>query len=173
MSVSLPSGGSGGQLGSTVVTPSQNTTYTLDCSNAESQERSISSTTVNFAVAPTRVLTTITVYPSNTYMLPGTTMTFTATGYDQYGDVMPINPYWTSSSFSPATVNPTTGVVTAQAGSIGSEIITAFYDEVSGNANVTVTSTQSTNQTSTLPKSVPVITPTSPLASSTNQLLRS
>ncbi len=76
-------------------------------------------------------LTTITVTPTLVTVTVGVAQTFTATGYDQYGDPMPITPTWMTDG---GTVNPTSGmttVLTAQTVPISRRLITATQGSVS------------------------------------------
>ncbi len=87
-------------------------------------------------------LATITVSPSSATLLSGQNQQFTATGYDAYGNLVPITPIWSSSS---GTIS-SSGLFTAQAA--GKAIITATVDSLNDTAVVTV---------------IPVVSITSPL----------
>jgi CubicO group peptidase (beta-lactamase class C family) len=88
---------------------------------------------VMVTVEPTAVLTSITVQSSSTKVDVGTTMLFTATGYDQAGNPITITPVWSTSGGSiDAQGNYTAPMLT------GAYIITASYSNISGTKGVSV-----------------------------------
>src|SRR5262249_6611979 len=87
---------------------------------------------------PTPVLTTVTVSLSPVSLVPGQTATATASGKSQLGaDMAPGTIAWSSSAPTIASVNATTGVVTAVAA--GTAQITAAAGTVAGQGSGTVT----------------------------------
>ncbi|KQC04253.1 MAG: hypothetical protein APR53_00125 [Methanoculleus sp. SDB] len=87
-------------------------------------------------IPPQPVLTTIVVTPAVKIVQTGATQQFTATGYDQFGQVMPCSGIvWTSSDETVGTID-TNGLFEAL--TEGSVVITATCDNVAGSADVTV-----------------------------------
>ncbi|MCL5053807.1 MAG: hypothetical protein M1447_08360 [Gammaproteobacteria bacterium] len=84
-------------------------------------------------------LASITVSPSSATLAEGATQTFTATGVDSYGNVVGIDPSWTT-TVSGGAVGPSSGSSTTFiAGSTSdSGTVTAAQNGVSGSASVTV-----------------------------------
>ena len=84
-------------------------------------------------------LTSITISPSSSTVRAGARQAFTATGHDQYGNVVAVSPTWTISS-AVGTFSSTSGSsVTFTATQTGTATITATSGQVSGTATVTVT----------------------------------
>ncbi|MGL1886953.1 MAG: beta-1,3-glucanase family protein [Reichenbachiella sp.] len=79
------------------------------------------------------VLTSIILTPSSTVLSLGEPMTFIATGVDQYGEAMSVNPIWESTG---GTINAVTGEFSSA--EIGDFTVTATVDEISEMANVYV-----------------------------------
>ena len=93
--------------------------------------------TASVTVTPVAVQS-VTVAPTSADLVPGDTRQFEATTKDEAGNALAGRAVaWTSSDESVATVNPTTGLVTA--GGAGSATITAASEGKSGTAAVTVT----------------------------------
>lgn len=89
------------------------------------------------------VVTTVTVSPSSATIAPDGTQPFTATAYDQNGNVMPDQTFtWTSSDEDVATVD-SDGLASGVAG--GSATITATCETVPGTADLTVSGPPLTN----------------------------
>ncbi len=85
-------------------------------------------------------LSTLTISPSTASVGEGGTVTFTATGHDQYGNVVTVDPTW-SVSASLGTFSPTTGAsttFTASSTTSGTGTVTATTGGVSATASVTV-----------------------------------
>jgi len=83
------------------------------------------------------VMTTITVSPTTATVIEGNTITFTATMFDQNGAAIEAIVTWSSSNTRVGTIDPDTGVFTAEA--LGTTTITATNGSVVGFATVTVT----------------------------------
>ena len=85
-----------------------------------------------FFDAPT--LTTMIVTPTLVTVTVGATQTFTAAGYDQFSDPIPVTPTWTTNAGT-ATLTPgVTTVLTVQTWSASGRLITATQGSVSGTA---------------------------------------
>ncbi len=98
----------------------------------------------NSAALPVTVgpgaLATISLTPASATVAEGNTQVFSATGADAYGNVVSINPQW-STSISTSSVSPTNGSSTTfTAGSTAATgVVTATVGGVSDSASVTVT----------------------------------
>ena len=103
-----------------------------------------SSGSMTVTVSPA-ALATITVSPSTATVAEGGTQGFSATGYDAYGNVVSIDPSW-STDVSGSSLSPTSGASTTfTAGtSTGSGSVSATVSggtsSISGSASVTITS---------------------------------
>lgn len=82
------------------------------------------------------VLTRIVLFPSQSTMNIGSILTLNATGFDQFNNSMVTNISFVSSNSSVATVNATSGLVTAVY--TGNAIITAFNGNVNATDTITV-----------------------------------
>lgn len=100
------------------------------------------SATKSVTVAP-GPLTAITVSPATVSVGEGATQPFTATGTDQYGNAVPVDPAWTTTA--PGTLTPATGSTTTftAGATTGSGAVTATQGTIKGQAAVTVTATPS------------------------------
>ena len=94
---------------------------------------------------PVPVAATIEVAPLSGTIAPGETLQLTATAKDTANVVLAVTITWSSSNILAATVNSSTGLVTAVAN--GSATITASADGKSGTATITVQLVASVNMT--------------------------
>ena len=95
-------------------------------------ESSISGTaSVNIIAGP---LSSIVVSPSNTDVVVGTTRSFAANGFDQYGNAVPITPTWTTNGGAISG----SGVFTAQITVATGRQVVATQSPVSGTASVNI-----------------------------------
>lgn len=110
--------------GSIAISPSETTTYTITAKRAED---SVSKTATVTVTLPSPVLTTIEINPSNISMTTEETQQFTATGFDEFGNEMPVNVVWSTSDSRNSEISRdgifrpfTTGrfTVTAQEGNV-------------------------------------------------------
>ena len=85
------------------------------------------------------VLTTIAVSPANASVQVNAKQQFTATAKDQYGNPMSPQPVFTWSVSGGGTIDPSSGLFTADASASGPNTVTASGGGKSGTANVTVT----------------------------------
>jgi uncharacterized repeat protein (TIGR01451 family) len=95
------------------------------------QETVVGLASVNIIAGP---LSSIVVSPTNANVEAGTTRTFTANGFDQYSNAVPINPVWATNGGS---IN-SSGVFTAQITATQGCLITATQNPVAGSANVNI-----------------------------------
>jgi Bacterial Ig-like domain (group 2) len=86
------------------------------------------------------VLTTITVTPASASVQTGATQQFTATGYDQFNNLISPPPSFGWSVSGGGTINSSTGLFSAGATSGGPFTVTASSGGVNGTASITVTS---------------------------------
>lgn len=93
------------------------------------------SATVTITVGPTA---SISVMPNPVTLGIGTQQQFTAVGHDAGGNIVPLNPIWTTTS-PPGSIDAATGVFTA-GNTLGTfaESVTATEGSISGTATVTV-----------------------------------
>ncbi len=155
------SAGSGGELSITGSTYSSSVTVSVPAGatsaafwyeNTKAGTATLSASSAGWAgaAAPVDVepgaLQTITVSPGSASLREGATQAFTAAGADAYGNPVSIDPTWTASTLTGATVSPSTGTgTTFTAGTTaGTGTVTATAGSVSGHATVTVTAALST-----------------------------
>ena len=97
------------------------------------------SATSSVSVTVNQTLTDIQLTPAGTVLNQNQTTQFTATGYDQFGDILLPQPAFTWSSSGIGSVNAA-GLYTAPgSGTTGSATVTAVSGSVTGTAPVTVT----------------------------------
>jgi uncharacterized repeat protein (TIGR01451 family) len=87
--------------------------------------------TVNIVAGPLHL---IKLNPSSANIVAGTSLSFTASGYDQYDNGVPITPTWATNGGSISS----SGVFTAQTAAASSRSITATQDTISGTASVNI-----------------------------------
>ncbi|CAG0936747.1 Ice-binding protein 1 [Thermoflexales bacterium] len=87
---------------------------------------------VNIIAGP---LNSIVVLPNPAQVAAGTTQAFTAAGFDQYNNAVPITPTWTTNGGS---INASTGLFTAQITATTSRLVTATHATISGTASVNI-----------------------------------
>lgn len=97
----------------------------------------ITADTIEFAIAA-KVLTSITVTPQIAIIPPGTSRTFTATGNDQNGDPMNVQPAFSWSVSGGGSIVAGTGVFTAGATPGGPFTVTATSGAIDGTATLYV-----------------------------------
>ncbi len=85
---------------------------------------------VNIVAGP---LNKITVTPNAVTMTVATTQAFSASGFDQYNNAVPITPTWTTNGGS---INGSTGLFTAQITATTGRLVTATFGVVAGTASV-------------------------------------
>ncbi len=99
------------------------------------------STTSSVSVVVDQTLTSIAVSPAGADVTTGETQQFTATGLDQFGQNMAVQPTFDWSPVTPAGGSvDSTGLYTAP-GSTGPDTVTAYSGLVNGSANVTIVDT--------------------------------
>ncbi len=84
------------------------------------------------------VLTTIVIEPANSSFPVNTSQEFTATGYDQFGNALTINPTWSGTGVA-VSFSATGSTVSFTPTAAGSGTITASEGYVWGTANITIT----------------------------------
>jgi len=109
-----------------------NSSFTVTVTNTYGTD---SSNTATLTVG-TPVLTTITIIPSLTSVRPGGTVQFSATGKDQFGNIMRVTLAW--SVTGGGDINNTSGLFTAQTTEGGPFTVTAQDQGKSGEATVSV-----------------------------------
>ena len=101
-------------------------------------EGGIAVNTTQVTLSGPPVVTSIVVSPSEKALIIDGTQQFTATAYDQYGNVTPdVEFTWESSNETVGTVNETTGFFEALA--LGNTLVNATNASIVGSASVTVT----------------------------------
>jgi thermitase len=127
----------------------------LTVSNAAGSSTTTPGTEITVTTQDEPVLTGIVVSPASVTLDIGDAQQFSATGYDQYGGVMTVTATWSSSTPGVATIDPSTGMLTAIGA--GTCTVTATSADVSGSATVTVNPAGDTLPTITSldPSSVP------------------
>ena len=90
------------------------------------------------------VLTSISITPYHPTMTVGESLTFTATGYDQYGDPFPLNDpqWWANPQYGTLTVDPqdpTKATFTATAAGIAGIMCEEGGTQISGSTEITIT----------------------------------
>jgi uncharacterized repeat protein (TIGR01451 family) len=75
------------------------------------------------------------VLPNPAQVVAGTTQLFTAAGYDQYNNSVPVTPTWTTNAGS---IDANSGLLTAQITATLGRVVTATYNTVSGIASVNI-----------------------------------
>jgi subtilisin family serine protease len=111
-------------------------TYTAQLTVSNDGGTSTTGTEITVTAPVEPVLTSIAVTPASWTLDIDETQQFTATGYDQNDAVMPVTATWSSTSAGVATIDPTTGLLTAVGA--GTCTVTATSADVSGSATVTV-----------------------------------
>ena len=83
------------------------------------------------------MIRSILVTPTTVNVVAGTTQSFAATAYNQFGNIIPVVVTW---SVAPnlGTINPTGGLLTATTLAGGVGMVTASFGTVTGNATVTI-----------------------------------
>lgn len=109
------------------------------------------SATSNVNVTVNQTLTTIAVAPGTATLSSGGTQQFTATGRDQFGNVLAVQPTFTWSLVSGIGGVNGTGLYTAPATGSGSAVVRASSGAVNGTATVTVTAASPGINWDTLP----------------------
>jgi hypothetical protein len=114
-------------------------TYTFTATISDGQGKSVTSS-VTMTVNAT--LTTITVAPTTVSLAENTQQTFTATGYDQFANVLVSQPVFTWSESGDGAINSLTGTFTAGS-SVGAATVMATSNSISGSAAVSIDSAPS------------------------------
>jgi alpha-L-arabinofuranosidase len=110
-------------------------TYSLQVTIADPATGLSTTSSVTVTVSPT--LTSIVVTPATATVATNATGQFSATGYDQFGAVLGVQPAFNWAVTSGGGNVGTTGLFTAPAGA-GTSVVTASSDGVSASATVTV-----------------------------------
>jgi hypothetical protein len=120
---------------STVATFSQAGTYTF---NVTVTDPGGLSTTSSVSVTLSQILSKAAVSPPTVTVSTGTTQTFSATGYDQFGAILTTQPTWSWSLVSGSgSVGATTGLYTAPIAR-GSAVLQAVSGSVGGTAQISI-----------------------------------
>ena len=95
------------------------------------QNSIVGTANVNISAGP---LASIVVSPLSVSVVAGTARSFSASGFDQYGNAVPITPTWSTNGGS----IDATGVFTAQTGVATGRLVTATQNSVFGTASVSI-----------------------------------